>query len=155
MGPQAGDVRSSSNGSFRSGSEKRGSGRRTRHDLRSAMFVLIPIGIIGGAMLYVSGKTVSADQAHVSTRYVSISAEVAGQVSDVDVVNNQRVTRGQVLYHLDPKPFEIALDEAATDLLLTAVKLVSEKKPTTKQWVLSRLKKPWFRLIGLPWINTL
>ena len=129
MSPQADDARSPSDGFLRSRSEKsRRSGQRGQSDLRSVMFVLIPIGIIGGAMLYVGGKTISADQAHVSTRYVGISAEIPGRVFDVDVANNQRVTRGQVLYRLDPQPFEIALDEAATDLLLTAVELTSEKK---------------------------
>jgi membrane fusion protein, multidrug efflux system len=129
MGPQADDVPASSNGFSRSGSEEppRPS-QRTRPDLRSAMFVLIPVGIIGGIMVYLGGETVSADQAHISTRYVSISAEVAGQVSGVNVVNNQRVTKGQILYRLDPRPFDIVLDEAETDLLQIAIKLASQKK---------------------------
>jgi membrane fusion protein (multidrug efflux system) len=126
MGPKTDKTSSSSNGLFRSRFEK--SGRRTRPDLRSAMFVLIPIGIIGGAMVHAGSKTISADQAHVSSRYVGISTEVAGPVSDVDVVNNQRVTKGQVLYRLDPRPFEIALDEAETGLLQTTDKLVSQEK---------------------------
>jgi membrane fusion protein (multidrug efflux system) len=100
---------------------------RARHVLRAAIFIL-PITIIGGALIYAAGgTTISTDHAHVSARRIGISSDVAGLVSEVDVVNNQHVTAGQVLFRLEPRPYQIVLDNAETNLLQTVVKLVSDK----------------------------
>jgi multidrug resistance efflux pump len=43
---------------------------------------------------------------------VNISSKVSGQVSTVLVENNQQVESGQVLFSLDKRPYEIAVDKA-------------------------------------------
>ena len=45
-----------------------------------------------------------------------MAPEVAGRVIEVNVVDNQRVTAGDVLFRIDPQPFTIALQQADAKL---------------------------------------
>ena len=55
-------------------------------------------------------------QATVDTLLVQIAPEVTGQVIEVGVTDNGPVKKGQVLFRIDPQPFEIALRKAEADL---------------------------------------
>jgi membrane fusion protein (multidrug efflux system) len=58
----------------------------------------------------------STDDAYVNAEKVGVSTDVAGIVQEVDVTDNQHVAAGQVLYRLDPKQFQIALENANSNL---------------------------------------
>ena len=47
---------------------------------------------------------------------VRMAPEVAGRVIEVNVIDNQRVTAGDVLFRIDPQPFIIALQQADAKL---------------------------------------
>ena len=47
---------------------------------------------------------------------VRMAPEVAGRVIEVNVADNQRVKGGDVLFRLDPQPFELALQQAEAKL---------------------------------------
>lgn len=55
-------------------------------------------------------------QATVDTLLVQIAPEVTGRVMQVGVIDNGPVKKGQVLFRVDPQPFEIALRKAEADL---------------------------------------
>jgi membrane fusion protein, multidrug efflux system len=102
---------------------------RRRTFLRWALFTLLPIVLIIGGYWYVTGgRVVSTDDAYVEVDKVGISADVAGIVRDVDVTENQHVAAGQVLYRLDPRQFQIALDNARANLAETALTIESMKR---------------------------
>jgi membrane fusion protein (multidrug efflux system) len=42
----------------------------------------------------------------------SVNARVAGEVVEIAVLDNQRVQRGQLLFKIDPEPYQIAIDQA-------------------------------------------
>jgi membrane fusion protein, multidrug efflux system len=46
----------------------------------------------------------------------SVNARVAGQVVKIAVIDNQRVQRGQLLFQIDPEPYQIAIDQAEARL---------------------------------------
>lgn len=52
----------------------------------------------------------------VSADVVRIAPEVSGTIVAVEVVDNQFVRRGDVLYRIDPERFQFALDQARSDL---------------------------------------
>jgi multidrug resistance efflux pump len=56
--------------------------------------------------------TPSSSQAVVQAYVVRMAPEVAGRVIGVDVADNVRVDAGQVLFRIDPRPFELAVAEA-------------------------------------------
>jgi membrane fusion protein (multidrug efflux system) len=93
------------------------------------LFALLPFALIAGAYWYVTGgQVMSTDDAYVQAETVGISTDVSGIVSDIDVANNQHVDLGQVLYRLDPRQFQIALDNAKANLAQTALTVDAMKQ---------------------------
>ncbi|CAH2602998.1 Membrane fusion component of tripartite multidrug resistance system [Rhodovastum atsumiense] len=62
------------------------------------------------------GHGVTIDNAYVRARKVAVSTDVGGIVQSVEVRNGSRVAAGDVLFRLDPRPFDIALDAARATL---------------------------------------
>ncbi len=106
---------------------RRPHGRRER--IRWALFALLPIVLLLGGYWYVTGgQVMSTDDAYVNARKVGVSTDVSGIVQDVDVIDNQHVDAGQVLYRLDPRQFQIALDNATANLKQTALSIDAMKQ---------------------------
>ncbi|MCP2071816.1 UNVERIFIED_ORG: multidrug resistance efflux pump [Pseudomonas lini] len=55
-------------------------------------------------------------QARVGAFVIPVAAEVAGRVIRVNVRNNQEVKAGDVLFEVDPQPYQITVDRARADL---------------------------------------
>jgi membrane fusion protein (multidrug efflux system) len=73
--------------------------------------------IAGLALFYfLTGRYESTDDASLQAAQASISANVAGRVVAIEVHDNQRVRRGDVLFRLDDQPYRIAVAEAAAKL---------------------------------------
>jgi membrane fusion protein (multidrug efflux system) len=103
--------------------------RRSRRTIRWAMFALLPVALIGGAYRYVTGgQVMSTDDAYVNAETVGVSTDVSGIVQQIDVRENQRVENGQVMYRLDPRQFQIALENAKANLAQTALTIASMKQ---------------------------
>jgi membrane fusion protein, multidrug efflux system len=100
-----------------------------RRVVRWGFFALLPIALIAGAYWYVTGgQMMSTDDAYVQAETVGISTDVSGIVEGIDVANNQHVDPGQVLYRLDPRQFQIALNNAEANLAQTALTIDAMKQ---------------------------
>ncbi len=100
-----------------------------RQRMRWMLFGLLPIVLIAGGLWYVLGGAVmSTDDAYVDAEKVGISTDVAGIVQEVNVKDNQHVDVGQVLYRLDPRQFQIALDNAKASLSQTGLMIDAMKQ---------------------------
>lgn len=55
-------------------------------------------------------------QARVGAFVIPVASEVAGRVIRVNVRNNQDVKAGDMLFEIDPQPYQIAVDRARADL---------------------------------------
>jgi membrane fusion protein (multidrug efflux system) len=109
-------------------SEPRSRPSLRRRLVRNVLFALLPLALIASAYWYVAGgQIMSTDDAYVDTRKVGISTDVSGTVMDVDVADNEQVAAGQVLYQLDPRQFQIALDNAKANLAQTALTIDAMK----------------------------
>ena len=101
---------------------ERPAGRRTPKTSlrRPLLFALLPLALVVGGYFYVTGGAVmSTDNAYVQADMVGVSTDVSGLVSEVDVHDNQKVTKGEVLFKLDPLQFQLALDRANAQLAST------------------------------------
>jgi membrane fusion protein, multidrug efflux system len=104
-----------------------------RRWVRWVSFALLPLALIAGAYWYVTGgQVMSTDDAYVEADKVGISTDVSGIVQGIDVANNQPVDSGQVLYRLDPRQFQIALDNAKANLAQTALTIDAMKQDYTR-----------------------
>jgi len=92
--------------------------RPLRQRLRLPLMVLGPaVVVIGGAWWYLtSGRYVETDDAYIQSARTMISADVNGRVMSIEVHDNERVKKGQVLYRLDPAYYKAALDNAKAEL---------------------------------------
>jgi len=98
--------------------------RRTRKlpaamgSMRAILMLIVPaLLILGGAYYWLAGgSSVSTDDAQVKQDIVSVSPQVAGPIEQVFVKNGDRVTRGQLLFRIDPAPFRVALEQAQAQL---------------------------------------
>ena len=92
--------------------------RPLRQRLRMPLMVLGPaIVAIGALWWYVtSGRYVETDDAYVQAARTVISADVSGRIMTIEVKDNQRVTKGQVLYRVDPAYLQAALNDAKAQL---------------------------------------
>ncbi len=66
------------------------------------------------------GAIMSTDNAYVQADVVGVSNDISGIVKEVDVRDNQKVQKGDVLFKIDDEPFRIAFDR--TDAQLGMVK---------------------------------
>lgn len=102
---------------------------RRRDRVRWILFALLPLSLIGAGYLYVTGgRVMSTDDAYVQADRVGIATDVSGIVKEVAVTDNQRVEAGQVLYRLDPRQFQIALDNAKANMAQTALSIEAMKQ---------------------------
>ena len=82
-----------------------------------AMLVVPAILLLVGAYIWLSsGGSESTDNAQVKTDIVSVTAQVTGPAVDVEVKNGDQVKRGDVLFRIDPAPFQVALEQAQAQL---------------------------------------
>jgi len=82
-------------------------------------WTLIVLGLIVILFVYsiiADRLTPYTSQATVQAFVVRMAPEVAGRVIEVNVADNQRVKGGDVLFRLDPQPFELALQQAEAKL---------------------------------------
>ena len=102
---------------------------RRRNRVRWTLFALLPIALVVGGYFYLTGgQVMSTDDAYVQAEKVGISTDVSGIVQAVAVKDNQHVAAGQVLYRLDPRQFQIALDNAKANLAQTALSIEAMKQ---------------------------
>ena len=89
-------------------------GERLRRPLLLAFPILL--AVVGAAEYFAGEPYVSTDDAFVRAAKDSINARVSGQVVEIAVEDNQRVRKGQLLFRIDPEPYQIAIEQAEAGL---------------------------------------
>ncbi|MDI3397187.1 HlyD family secretion protein [Pseudomonas sp. V88_4] len=74
------------------------------------------LAAIGCGQYVANEPFVSTDNAYARVTKASINARISGQVVEIAVDDNQPVRKGQVLFRIDPKPLQIAVDRAEAQL---------------------------------------
>lgn len=80
------------------------------------LLALILLLLLYGYSVVADRITPYTSQATVDTFLVQVAPEVTGQVIEVGVTDNRAVKKGQLMFRVDPEPFEIALRKAEADL---------------------------------------
>lgn len=85
--------------------------------------VQVTLGVLLALFLYhlfVDRITPYTSQASIDTFLVQVAPQVSGPVVAVGVRDNHQVKKGQVLFRIDPLPFQIALRAAQANLAVAA-----------------------------------
>jgi membrane fusion protein (multidrug efflux system) len=84
-----------------------------RRSVRWSLFLLLPLVLIVGGYWYATGgRVMTTDDAYVEADKVGLSTDVSGIVKTIEVVDNQKVETGEVLFRLDDLPFQLTLRRA-------------------------------------------
>ena len=86
--------------------------------LISAAIVIatVIVGLSVMRLYYVYPRT---DDAYVRANCVGIAPHVSGPITDLPIVDNQYVKQGDLLFMVDPRPYQATLDSAVAKLQLT------------------------------------
>lgn len=96
-----------------------GSTTASRKKLTPALIATAVIAaLIAGYFLFFNKHSVSTDNAYINGPVVDVTAQISGPVAQIAVHDNQHVTAGDLLLQIDPRPFQIALDQAKANLAL-------------------------------------
>jgi membrane fusion protein, multidrug efflux system len=92
--------------------------RPLRQRLRLPLMLAGPlvVALVAGWWYLTSGRYVTTDDAYIQAARTVISADVSGRVLTIEVRDNERVTKGQVLYRLDPHSYRVAVNDATAQL---------------------------------------
>lgn len=92
--------------------------RFLRRMTRTFLLLAVPICILlAGAYWYMtSGQYISTENAYVKSEIIAVSPSIDGRVVDVLVSDNEQVKRGDVLFRLNARPHQIAVDQAEAKL---------------------------------------
>jgi membrane fusion protein, multidrug efflux system len=80
----------------------------------------IVLGIYVTRLYYVYPRT---DDAYVRPNVVGVAPHVSGPITELPVQDNQHVKPGQLLFVVDPRPYQSAADKAEADLALTNLQI--------------------------------
>lgn len=103
--------------------------KRSNGVKRFVLLLLIPtLLIVAGFFVYLhGGRIIETDNAYVKADKVPISPEISGVVKHVSVRENQWVEEGDLLFSLDPEPFEVAVAKAEAKLAQVTTDLQATK----------------------------
>jgi membrane fusion protein (multidrug efflux system) len=93
-------------------------GQTRAQKLRKPIMIGGVVVIVGLAawFWFSGGRYQSTEDAYVNAARVSISTNVPGRVVELHVHDNQRVRKGELLFKIDNRPFQIKVDEARAKL---------------------------------------
>ena len=85
---------------------------------RTFLLVVLPLlAAIGGLAFYLNGgRYVTTDDAYVGAQKVLITPDISGKIEKVVVREGQQVNEGDVLFEIDPVPFQLAMQQAKANL---------------------------------------
>jgi membrane fusion protein (multidrug efflux system) len=74
------------------------------------------------------GRYVSTDDAYIGAPKLWVSTDVSGLVASINVREGQTVKAGDILFQIDPRQYEIALQNAKANLAQTALMIEAMKQ---------------------------
>lgn len=89
--------------------------------------------IVVGWFVLTEGRYQGTDDAYVQAARVAVSPSVAGRVVELDVKENEKVAKGQVLFRLDPRDFQAAVEQAQAALASARLQVQSLKASYAQQ----------------------
>ena len=96
------------------------------------IFVVLILAVIGAAYYaWTTRFEISTDDAAVESHVAALSTKISGYVTDVAFNDNQSVKKDDVLLHIDPRDYQIALDQKNAALASSEAKLAAAEEGYT------------------------
>lgn len=79
-----------------------------------SLVALVGVVVTGVLVARRTNERPSTYDATIQAYIVNMAPEVSGRIVELNVVDNQQVKKGQVLFQIDPKPYQLSVDQART-----------------------------------------
>jgi len=85
---------------------------------RTLLLVVLPlVALLAGLTFYLNGgRYVTTDDAYVGAQKVLITPDISGKIINIAVREGQQVAAGDVMFQIDPVPFDLAVAQARAKL---------------------------------------
>jgi len=88
----------------------------TKHLGRSLSIGIVAVAaVLGGAVLYHTNHYPRTDDAEILANFIGIAPQVEGPLVRLAVRDNQFVRQGELLFEIDRRPYEYALEQATSE----------------------------------------
>jgi membrane fusion protein, multidrug efflux system len=77
-----------------------------------SLVALVGVVITGVLVTRRTNERPSTYDATIQAYIINMAPEVSGRIVELNVLDNQQVKEGQVLFRIDPKPYQLRLDQA-------------------------------------------
>jgi len=100
---------------------------------------IVSISIIAGALitgLLLIGQTnryPRTDDAEIFANFIGIAPQVDGPITHLAVQDNAFIKQGEVLFQIDPRPYDYALQKATSDLSTLEGQIVDQRRTIASQ----------------------
>jgi membrane fusion protein (multidrug efflux system) len=110
-------------------------GRTFAQRLRWPLMIGGPVVVLGvlGWVLVTGGRYQTTDDAYVQDARTAVSPSISGRVVELDVHENEKVRRGQVLFKLDPRDLQTGVEQAEAALASARLQVQSLKAAYAQQ----------------------
>ncbi|MBK1643883.1 multidrug transporter subunit MdtN [Thiocapsa imhoffii] len=92
--------------------------RHTLIGIIIALVILIGAVVSGWWFVHRAANNPMSEDAVLTANVVNVATTIAGRVVTIAVADNQRVDKGDLLFALDPEPYELAVAQVTADLRL-------------------------------------
>jgi multidrug efflux system membrane fusion protein len=96
----------------------------------SLAIIVVGVGIALGVLLT---RPPSTDDAAIDADVVHVAAAVGGRIVELSVHENDLVSKGALLFQLDPVPYRLALEQAAANLDVAHATLETQRRFVSTQ----------------------
>lgn len=95
--------------------------------------IMLAALIMGLIVVYVTTRYPRTDDAEVFANFIGIAPQVDGPITNLAVQDNEFVKQGGLLFQIDPRPYEYALQKARSDLGTLEGQIVDESRTIASQ----------------------
>jgi len=92
------------------------SGSKTKIAIAIGVIIVLAAIISGWLVLRASSHNALSEDAVIGSNVVKISSEVPGRIESINVVENSRVKKGELLFTIDPYIYRLQVEQARADL---------------------------------------
>jgi multidrug efflux system membrane fusion protein len=113
--------------------EAAGTHRRASWGILVSLAIIAAAAVFGLYTLRRSAITPTTDDASIDADVVHVAAEVGGRVVTIPVEENSRVRKGDLLFQIDPVPYQLEVNQARADLAVAQAALDTQRRLISTQ----------------------
>src|SRR6202789_4521751 len=95
---------------------------------RITVAILVAAALLGTLAIYRANHYPRTDDAEVFANFIGIAPQVEGPILLLNVHDNQFVRKGELLFEIDERPYQYALEKAVSDQAALEGQIADERR---------------------------